>query len=279
MPRTRLTSGFGAFNYVYMYTCSTCNAQVKTRQGLAGHHRFRHEGKGYPSNYRPPPKDPTDQPATSGQLVELQETVAELVRLVGAIGVRLDGVEEQVSKVRQQDMTIEGHLRAMQLAMQPIAERLDRTEDEVGQIKQRGQSTEETLDQLLQVEAAATVAQEEQRRAAKEAETAEKEAETAEAWAKLWAEMAEKEAGTAEAWAKLWAEMAKLREGAESFLDAMRRRADERGEMAALQEGLEMYLAVLREQSTVVSSPNVDGDNEPRHDILRLRTPLHEPDP
>ena len=272
MPRTRLTSGFGAFNYVYMYTCSTCNAQVKTRQGLAGHHRFRHEGKGYPSNYRPPPKDPTDQPATSGQLVELQETVAELVRLVGAIGVRLDGVEEQVSKVRQQDMTIEGHLRAMQLAMQPIAERLDRTEDEVGQIKQRGQSTEETLDQLLQVEAAATVAQEEQRRAAKEAETAE-------AWAKLWAEMAEKEAETAEAWAKLWAEMAKLREGAESFLDAMRRRADERGQMAALKKGLEMYLAELRGQSTVVSSLDVAADSEPNHDIRRLWTPMHEPDP
>ena len=77
-----------------MYTCTICDATVKTRQGLAGHHRFRHEGKGYVSNYRPVEKDPGEQPATVQQVVELQEAVKSLDRLARAMEVRLIGMEE-----------------------------------------------------------------------------------------------------------------------------------------------------------------------------------------
>ena len=38
---------------LHMYTCDVCGANTKTRQGLAGHYRFRHQGVGFTSNYRP----------------------------------------------------------------------------------------------------------------------------------------------------------------------------------------------------------------------------------
>ena len=146
-----------------MYTCSICGARVKTRQGLAGHHRFRHEDKGYPSNYRPVEKDPGQQPATSDEVLELRKLVESLTKQVG-----------------QQSAAARDALNALS-SMQPIGGRLDRIEDEIRQIKQRGESTERKLDQFL---GALAKAQEDQRRAASDAATAE-------AWAGVRAAMAE----------------------------------------------------------------------------------------
>ena len=160
-----------------MYTCSICNAQVKTRQGLAGHHRFRHEGKGYPSNYRPVEKDPAQQPPTQKQVLKLQKAVESIERLATTMQVRLRGMEELV---RQEGAKIESGLAAL------LTGRLDDIEDGVRQIKQRGQSTEFKLDQFLD---ALSTSQETERRVSREAATAEVRAGLGTAIANLKAEV------------------------------------------------------------------------------------------
>ena len=62
-----------------MYTCDTCGANTKTRQGLAGHYRFRHQGVGFTSNYRPKP-NPLDQKVDelADTLKSISETVERL---------------------------------------------------------------------------------------------------------------------------------------------------------------------------------------------------------
>ena len=71
-------TGFVCY-YLNMYTCDVCGANTKTRQGLAGHYRFRHEGVGYASNYRPR-QHPLDRKVDelAGTLKSTSETVERL---------------------------------------------------------------------------------------------------------------------------------------------------------------------------------------------------------
>ena len=82
-----------------MYMCNVCGANTKTRQGLAGHYRFRHEGVGFTSNYRPK-QHPLDRKvdeladtlksiSETVERLDLQSTVLELLvlRIAERLGV------------------------------------------------------------------------------------------------------------------------------------------------------------------------------------------------
>lgn len=86
---------------VFMYTCGICSASVKTRQGLAGHHRFRHEGKGYKSNYRPRAIDPAEQPVTHQEFDALKKTVDTMLVCVMSVASQLKRIESKVTRVEE----------------------------------------------------------------------------------------------------------------------------------------------------------------------------------
>lgn len=72
------------------YTCDLCDTRVKTRQGLAGHIRFRHAGMGPPTNYRPSEAGHRETTAAVLRRVEiLEERVRDTQRWVWAIGFKL----------------------------------------------------------------------------------------------------------------------------------------------------------------------------------------------
>ena len=77
-----------------MYTCETCGAVVRTRQGLGGHIRFRHSEVKAPANRRP--HEPTAfESETADQLSRLEQSNAELARLVIHAGLLVCQVAKQ----------------------------------------------------------------------------------------------------------------------------------------------------------------------------------------
>ena len=81
-----------------MYTCETCGAVVRTRQGLGGHIRFRHSEVEAPANRRP--HTPTEfERKTADQLSRLEEFNAELARLVIHAGLLVCQVARQTPDI------------------------------------------------------------------------------------------------------------------------------------------------------------------------------------
>lgn len=61
-----------------MYACNYCDAEVKTRQGLSGHIRFRHQGVGYQGNRRSEPASrPSPNKATNPKDLRSQSEPTE----------------------------------------------------------------------------------------------------------------------------------------------------------------------------------------------------------
>ena len=92
-----------------MYACVICGASVRTRQGLAGHHRFRHEGTRFESNYRPKTSSVERKlDELAGTVVSLDATVHEfamdmlafealLVKIASQLGVDVEADIESLS--------------------------------------------------------------------------------------------------------------------------------------------------------------------------------------
>ena len=82
-----------------MYSCSTCPAQTKTRQGLAGHYRFRHDGIGYVSNARPGRAELSESLAEIGRRLDVLEFDVGIVKtVVVAIASKMGAVDQEFAK-------------------------------------------------------------------------------------------------------------------------------------------------------------------------------------
>ena len=83
-----------------MYPCSLCPAQTKTRQGLAGHYRFRHDGIGYVSNDRPGRTDLRESLVEMDRRLEdLEGDVGIVKTLVVAIASKMGAVDQDLARL------------------------------------------------------------------------------------------------------------------------------------------------------------------------------------
>ena len=81
-----------------MYTCETCGAMVRTRQGLGGHIRFRHSEVKAPANRRP--HTPTTfERETAAKLTRLEESIERLAGLISQLGMVACNIAEQTAGI------------------------------------------------------------------------------------------------------------------------------------------------------------------------------------
>ncbi len=83
-----------------MYPCSLCPAKTKTRQGLAGHYRFRHDGIGYVSNDRPGKAELRESLTEMGhRLEDLKGEVRTVRSLVVAIAQKIGALDQETARL------------------------------------------------------------------------------------------------------------------------------------------------------------------------------------